>query len=582
MAVIDLYSCATAAHKFCDMGCSVFPLRPREKRPMFSWDEYKERCATHDEITNWFEQTPGANLALVCGAISGIVVVDVDGEEGQQWFKGHGLKTNLFQYTSSKSKFHAFYRHPGAGIIVHPSVKAFHDQIDIRGDGSYVVLAPSIHPTGKQYSLNWVDDFDGTIASLPVLPEMFWANAPENQGKVPEVSTGAVELEQGGRNNGLTSLCGEWYARGLGQDDVLILAQGWNSKHCDPPLSDKEVSTIVGSMFKTHGRNEGLLNTDGVRGWVDRSAGCFNVSDIYRDMSVVFASDKAKVRASLDVMVKDGLIERVGNRNGSYRRRDVHVEDIDLHGDEGQPMDIWLPFDLHKTTFVYPGNVIVVSGETNSGKTSLLLDIAARNFKHHFRYLSSEMTPQELRGRLTAFGIEIPEWEAHCEFKQRSRNFADAIDPNAINVIDFLELSDEFYKANLYITQIFERLKNGIAIICLQKKKGELFGRGGEFTLEKARLGISLFSHGHIPSGVFGSAIVTKAKNIKRNNPQDKEVFYRLKHGHVYDMEPLSACPSIRRGLNFYTAKEKKQILGEIENYCHASQEPDIDYGDEF
>ncbi len=584
MAKIEFESCVQAAHKFCDMGCSVFPLRPRDKRPFFKWNEYKSRPATHEEIDAWFFTTPDANLALVCGAISGVVVVDVDGEAGQEWFRAHGLKSNLFQYTSHKHKFHAFYRHPGNGIIVHPSVKDFHAEIDIRGDGSYVVLAPSIHPSGAKYELNWIDDFDGTLASLPMLPEMFWAEDPQNAGKAPIVpKTGTVELEQGGRNAGLTSLCGEWYARGLDEDMVMLLAKSWNESHCDPPLQESEVATIVRSVLRTHGNNNpGLLNTDGVQGWVSRAKGEFSVADIYRDMAVKFASDKAKVRAALDTLEKRGTIERAGNRDGIYRIRDTHVEDIDLDASEGKPISMWLPFGLSGLVNVFPGNVIVIAGETNSGKTSLLLNIVAQNWKHRCRYLSSEMTPTELRGRLKAFNIPLEQWKAHCEFKQRNKNFHDAIDPDAINVIDFLELSDDFFRVNQYITQIFERLRNGIAVVCVQKKRGEVFGRGGEFGLEKARLGLSLFSHGHLPNGIVGSCLVTKCKNFKRNNPDGKEYFYTLKNGAEYAPLPQGTCPTSHPHMAFYNAKERKQALAEIENYCKCCEEPENTVQEEF
>ena len=127
-------------------GCSVIPLHPRSKKPCAdllplidgtaSWKPYQTQRADSATIHKWFDTKPDINIGLVCGAVSGVVCVDVDGEKGQAWFKEHMPKPNLFQRTSSEHKFHAFYKHPGQGTYIPPSVKGVFDEIDIRGDGS--------------------------------------------------------------------------------------------------------------------------------------------------------------------------------------------------------------------------------------------------------------------------------------------------------------------------------------------------------------------------------------------------------------------------------------------------------------
>ena len=60
------------------LGCSVIPLRPGDKKPALEWAPFRSRRATPDEIRAWYRDEPAAGVAIICGAISGLVVLDVD------------------------------------------------------------------------------------------------------------------------------------------------------------------------------------------------------------------------------------------------------------------------------------------------------------------------------------------------------------------------------------------------------------------------------------------------------------------------------------------------------------------------
>lgn len=563
-------TCLDMALWLASQGCSVFPLEPRSKRPFasilpdHSWKEFQSRRATPDEIKRWFEVAPDANLALVCGSISGVVVIDVDGEKGKEWFKEHApVKPNVFQFTSSKHKFHAFYKHPGPDVRVSPSV-AVVEEIDVRGDGSYVVIAPSIHPSGAQYSLRAGTGFTGFDNLIPV-PDF-----PLERER-PQTTPAALDsdVEAGARNSTLTSVCGRMYAKGLTVDEVVTYAHAWNSAHCNPPLTDREVDTIARSMSRTHGSNNPeMLNAGGVENWVKAASGEFSVADIYRDLNLKVASDKEKVRSTLAELERIGVIEKFGSKAGVYRKKDRKLDIINLDEVQSEPLRMWLPFKLDECCDIRTGNVVVVAGETNSGKTGLLFNLMAMNRDRRWNYLSSEMTADEIKQRVAPFG-SVEEWKGIAQFVQRSRDYHDAIDPDGFNIVDFLEVYEDFSKVGANIKKIFDRLRNGVVFIALQKKKGELFGRGGEFTLEKARLGISLFTHGRLPNGIFGSAKITKCKNYKPGmNPEGKECFYKLAQGYYYDTSPEPTVPTFDGRLRFWDEHKRKQIITDIEAYC--------------
>ena len=69
-----------AALEYADRGWSVIPIRAGTKLPAISWKEYQLRHPTEDEIYKWFENTNN-DIAIICGTISKLIVVDTDDAE---------------------------------------------------------------------------------------------------------------------------------------------------------------------------------------------------------------------------------------------------------------------------------------------------------------------------------------------------------------------------------------------------------------------------------------------------------------------------------------------------------------------
>jgi len=96
----------------------------------------------------------------------------------------------------------------------------------------------------------------------------------------------------------------------------------------------------------------------------------------------------------------------------------------------------------------------------------------------------------ELRDRLSKFDMPLKNWSFIA--KERASNFADVIKPDEINIIDFLEVHDEFYKIGGLIKDIYDNLHKGVAIVAIQKNRGSDYGLGGTRSLEKARLYLAM------------------------------------------------------------------------------------------
>lgn len=186
-------------------------------------------------------------------------------------------------------------------------------------------------------------------------------------------------------------------------------------------------------------------------------------------------------------IVKDGSF---------YKVIDDSLIPIDFKTGSGESkIDLVLPFGIHQYCFLYRKNIMALYGSKDAGKTAVSLNIVRLNMnKHRILYFSSEMLKDELAHRLSfAEGMELSDW--NFEAYERSYDFDEVIDPDAINIIDFLELGGdetEYYKGVAMVRKIYDKLQNGVAIIVCQKNRDAELPKGGSGLLEKARIACSL------------------------------------------------------------------------------------------
>ncbi len=221
-----------------------------------------------------------------------------------------------------------------------------------------------------------------------------------------------------------------------------------------------------------------------------------SVNDLYRSVNAVNSRDEACVRKAVQKLVKQNILEPLpGSKAGNYRLVD-HTENILNVWDAEDLIDLNLkwPFDLQERFYLPPRSVVIVAGVSNAGKTGFMMDVAFRNnlnMETYYLVLSNESHPSKLKSRARRFGPKEA-WEG-CTFVEKpSGAFQDAIRPNALNIIDYLQVYDEFWKITQQIAEIADKLENGVTIIGLQKQEGKLFAKGGESTREKAELYINL------------------------------------------------------------------------------------------
>ena len=261
---------------------------------------------------------------------------------------------------------------------------------------------------------------------------------------------------------------------------------------------------------------------DEVREYVLSTNGIFLSTDVSYTLQLSTRNEKKNLSIILKRLCDEKIIEKHGTKNGTWRIIDNSCDDIDFMTADTNFLDIKWPFDIQDQVNTLPKNICVVAGEPNAGKTAFLLKFTEMNMdKHDIHYFSSEMGAIEMRERLNKFNRPLDSWSFTP--KERVSNFGDVIKPNAINIIDFLEVYEDFYRVGGMIKEIFDKLDKGIAIIAMQKNKGVEYGLGGMRGLEKARLYLTMQ-----PNKIK----IVKAKNWKTfENPNNLAMEFKLIQG---------------------------------------------------
>lgn len=158
-------------------GWSVIPLLEHSKRPALAWREFQSRRASPAQLEVWLHHLPQANIAVVTGALSGLVVVDVDaghgGEESLAELEGEiGPLPDTVAARTGGGGRHLYFAHPGGHVGNRAGIRP---GIDLRGDGGCIVLPPSIHPNGRAYE--WTPGLSPTERALANLPAFFLRHA---------------------------------------------------------------------------------------------------------------------------------------------------------------------------------------------------------------------------------------------------------------------------------------------------------------------------------------------------------------------------------------------------------------------
>ncbi len=281
-----------------------------------------------------------------------------------------------------------------------------------------------------------------------------------------------------------------------------------------------------------------------IRDWVEGSAGSFAGRQIDVDLNIISVNGKALRRMVLKELVDGKILERIPNKDGSFRKIENQLKVMDWQGaDSNATLDIVFPFRLEDYVKIFPKSIVVVAGASNAGKTAYLYNFIVMNMnKHIIDLYNSETSPEQMKERFLNFEQSIPE-PSPFNVYERYDMFADVIDPDRISVIDYIDYSNEVYRIGEELEAIHRKLNKGMVITAIQKKqntknfKGEevkfTLGYGSDMSLKKASLYLTLDP---------GKLRIVKAKSWKDHNlnPNGMEFKFKLLKGSKFIIEDTS------------------------------------------
>jgi replicative DNA helicase len=315
------------AIKYLQQGFSVIPVATN-KRPLVEWVEFQKRLPTEEEVNAWWDKYPEANIGIITGKISNLVVVDVEAGGDVSWLPD----TAIVQ--TGGGGYHYYYKYDSR-VTNKTRIK---ELTDIRGEGGFVVAPPSTHASGKMYL--WkkrceFSEFPRELLRFFVVPKIF---DPDSTNYVSRDWEGITDgVTSGSRNDSAAAIIGKLlraFPRNMWDTTVWKMVTDWNSKNA-PPLGEKELRSTFNSIAR-----RAHSNGQGVDEIVDKKT--VNIDDI----SFLTLSDVLKMGAN-DLMAVD-------------------KDKVISFGYE------WLDEQL---TGIFPGELVLIGAESGCGKTSFATNI---------------------------------------------------------------------------------------------------------------------------------------------------------------------------------------------------------------
>jgi len=241
---------------YSDRGWKIFPCRPKDKTPLVKWQDE----ATNDmrKIEAWWSQYPDANVGLATGKRSGLFALDIDAGHGgvetlNHLIQKYGQLPNTPMSNTGGGGYHYLFSYT---TEVRNTASKIGAGIDTRGDGGYIVVPPSLHPSGKNYE--WDKSHAPSVTELSPAPQWL-LQLLNSESQTPQPLPGQGIYHSGMRNSTLMSLAGSMRRRGMDNESIFLALNAENLNKCVPPLPEKEVRALVESVMRYNPQAEPVM-----------------------------------------------------------------------------------------------------------------------------------------------------------------------------------------------------------------------------------------------------------------------------------------------------------------------------------
>lgn len=242
-----------AALEYLERGWHPIPVKTDigGRKPYIRWTEYQKRAPTSIEVVEWWTTWPDAGIALVCGAQSNLVVIDLDERNGadmdlSQWPETYTVET--------PGGMHLYYTHPGG--VVENSVQKIAPGVDVRGDAGFVFAPPTVRSADNGF-YKVINDCDLAPVTFDLTgnkPEKVHVPKHDFDFDFAAVARWEDMIEedcvQGTRQDTLVSIVGYMAQDRVPKARARHLLEKWSAEHCHPPIENREIYDCLDRIYR--------------------------------------------------------------------------------------------------------------------------------------------------------------------------------------------------------------------------------------------------------------------------------------------------------------------------------------------
>uniref|UniRef100_A0A6M3LH26 Uncharacterized protein n=1 Tax=viral metagenome TaxID=1070528 RepID=A0A6M3LH26_9ZZZZ len=242
-----------------------------------------------------------------------------------------------------------------------------------------------------------------------------------------------------------------------------------------------------------------------------------NLRDIRAFLKIEAGSkDDTNLRTQMSTtLTKNKVVKPSGKQDGTYKvllpitpittvtNRNTPALDFRFPRNYGQDEG---SFGFEEFVEIFPGDLILITGRSNYGKTIMALSLMAENLGilkavvmgSEYTASDTELSPKFERRikRMTWANLINDDGTLNFVLLPVGGDYEDYIVPGCSNVIDWISLNGEYYLIDRVTKQMKDSVGNGVVIAVTQKNKDAEFGEGGERSTRYVDLELKIDSFG--------------------------------------------------------------------------------------
>jgi hypothetical protein len=250
----DTPNVLAAALDYAARGFPVFPTK-QNKAP-HTTRGFKDATCDEAMIREWWCRWSDAGIGIPTGVASGWLVLDSDPRHGGdvslcELIEEYGDLPETLEAETGGGGHHIIFEYPELAALGN-SRGGLPEGLDVRGEGGYIIAAPTLHASGKRY--RWRNDFRPAPVPHWLLRLLTEEKPPSCDSKPrPQAKSGeggSLVITKGSRNETLFKRGSAMRGDGLECGEIEERLLELNARLCSPPLPELEVLKIARSAAR--------------------------------------------------------------------------------------------------------------------------------------------------------------------------------------------------------------------------------------------------------------------------------------------------------------------------------------------